>query len=182
VRVACVPPAPLPPFSGGLTGWRSRGRGGRTFVDTSLSSSRGRLARIWRYAEIFAVDLAGQICHRRLVLLLAVVLLWKELVASLKSSDVSPLNKAWGLGVLPLLDLHPPSSPTGRGGEGRRGAGGDLGCGALQRRGVSNAATSTTTVVLGRPPIYAVHRLRRGVHQQGTQDDDHRPAPASTGQ
>jgi hypothetical protein len=100
----------------------------------------------------------------------------------MKSSGASPLNKTWGLGVLPLPDLHPSSSPAGRGGEGTRGARGELGYGALRRWGVSAAATSVSTVVLGRPPIYDVHRLCRGVHQRGTQDDDHRPAPAPTGQ
>jgi hypothetical protein len=54
--------------------------------------------------------------------------------------------------------------------------------GAHRRRDVPAAATSASTVVLGRPPIFAIHQLCRGVHQQGKQDGDHRPTPASTGQ
>jgi hypothetical protein len=59
VRVACALPAPFPSFSDSLAGWRSRERGGRPSVDTSFSSSRERLAHVWRYAAGFVTDLSG---------------------------------------------------------------------------------------------------------------------------
>jgi hypothetical protein len=71
-----------------------------------------------------------------LVFLLAVVLLWKEPVVVLEVIGASPFNKAWGPCVIHLLDPIPPTSPVGRGGEGRGCGGGNLGCGPCRRQGL----------------------------------------------
>jgi hypothetical protein len=116
----------LLPLSSGGSAVRSGGGSRRRPVISRCSTSLACLPVVW---SVF-LDLCGRIWRVLGPLFFSSLVLWSDQKGMMGGS--APLNKAVASmcpGVLHLLALLPASSPTNRGGEGRRCGGGELGCG-----------------------------------------------------